>query len=258
MGKFGITENGDPSMNPDWVQNIYDKDGSILITKKLTPWFKTTVMALSYLPIILHVSCTGYGGTVLEPHLDSYQDTIANIRELIDLSFPAERIVLRVDPIIPTEKGIKLFVSVIEYAKEICPEIKRVRLSVMDMYPHVRERFKKAGLPCPYGNNFQASPEMFKTVNEQIEKLKEKYPEVSFETCAETKLPAAKAVGCVSKQDYEILGVALPDESKKGQRKTCLCLGDKTDLLPFEWNKTGYNHCYGCLYCYWQTEKDKE
>lgn len=36
------------------------------------------------------------------------------------------------------------------------------------------------------------------------------------------------------------------------------CVGSKKDLLKFKYNETGYNHCYGCLYCYWKTEKDKE
>ena len=33
---FGITENGDASMNYDWMEKCYTMDGTILITKKLT------------------------------------------------------------------------------------------------------------------------------------------------------------------------------------------------------------------------------
>ena len=33
---FGITENGDASMNYEWVEKLNDVDGAILITKKLT------------------------------------------------------------------------------------------------------------------------------------------------------------------------------------------------------------------------------
>ena len=75
---------------------------------------------------------------------------------------------------------------------------------------------------------------------------------------AETKLPAAEAVGCVSHKEYEILGLPKPENTRKGQRKNCLCIAEKKDMLPFKYNQTGYNHCYGCLYCYWQTEKDRE
>jgi hypothetical protein len=126
------------------------------------------------------------------------------------------------------------------------------------MYPHVRKRFRDAGIPCPYGDHyFQASPAMFRDLNIKIMELKREFPELSFESCAETKLPATKAVGCVSPEDYKILGLEAPrEETYKKQRTNCLCLGEKKDLLTFKYNETGYNHCYGCLYCYWKTESD--
>lgn len=253
---FGITENGDASMNYEWVDGLSTMDGAILITKKLTPKFQNLVLNNMHRPIILHVSCTGYGGSVLEPHLDPYPDTIIGIRSLLNRGFPADRIVLRVDPIIPTQKGIKLFRDVVSTAQEVIPEITRIRISVMDMYPHVRKRFIEHKLPCPYGDSFKASPEMFKALNSAIEELKNQFPALIFETCAEGDLPAANAVGCVSANDYKVLGLPEPDNTRKGQRKGCLCLGDKKDLLTFQYNKTGYNHCYGCLYCYWRTEQD--
>lgn len=257
---FGITENGDASLNYDWESNMLEMDGSILITKKLTATFKNKVIEYIHRPFIIHVSCTGYGGTVLEPNLDPYQTTIDSIWSLIRYAgFPAERIVLRIDPIIPTAKGIQVFENVVRYAREKIPEVNRIRVSVMDMYPHVRKRFQKAGLPCPYGNHyFQASPAMFRDLNAKIVELKKEFSDLSFESCCETKLPATTATGCVSARDYEILGLEKPDESRKGQRTNCMCLGDKKDMLEFKYNETGYNHCYGCLYCYWQTEKDRD
>ena len=255
---FGITENGDASMNYEWETNIHGMDGAILITKKLTAVFKNKVIEHINLPFIIHVSCTGYGGTKLEPHLDPYQKTIDEIYNLIHYAgFPAERVVLRIDPIIPTERGIDLFEEVVTYARNKVPEINRIRVSVLDMYPHVRERFKKAGICCPYGDNFQASNASFNALNKRIEFLKSEYPELSFESCCETKLPAATPTGCVSVKDYEVLGLEKPEDTRKGQRKDCLCIGDKKDMLKFKYNETGYNHCYGCLYCYWKTEKDQ-
>ena len=254
---FGITENGDASMNYDWESKMLEMDGSILITKKLTATFKNKVIEYMHRPFIIHVSCTGYGGTVLEPNLPRFTDTINEIYNLIHYAgFPANRIVLRIDPIIPTGKGIKTFEAVLRYARERIPEVTRVRISVLDMYPHVRKRFEAKSIPCPYGDSFQATDFMFQNLNYKIEDLKKEFPEISFESCAETKIPAATAVGCVSEKDYEILGVPTPEKSRKGQRKGCLCLGDKKDLLTFKYQQTGYNHCYGCLYCYWQTEKD--
>jgi hypothetical protein len=255
---FGITENGDASVNYDWESTMLEMDGSILITKKLTATFKNKVIEYIHRPFIIHVSCTGYGKTVLEPNLDTFQDTICHIRDLINCGFPAERIVLRIDPIIPTGKGIKTFEAVVRYARDVIPEVTRIRMSVMDMYPHVRKRFEQKNISCPYGNSFQATDWMFKNLNLKIEDLKKEFPELSFESCCETKLLATVSTGCVSDKDYEILGIEKPDDSKRGQRKNCLCVGTKKDLLKFKYNETGYNHCYGCLYCYWRTEKDKE
>jgi hypothetical protein len=255
---FGITENGDASINYEWVEKIDEMDGTILITKKITPVFKSKVLEYKNKPIILHISCTGFGGTVLEPRLDNFQTTITHIRDLLNNGFLAERIVLRIDPIIPTGKDIKTFEAVVRFAREVIPEVSRIRISVMDMYPHVRKRFKDNGIECPYADGFQAPDFMFKNLNWKIEELKREFPELSFESCAETKIPAATPAGCVSPKDYQILGLSEPDDSKRGQRKNCLCLGDKKDLLTFKYNKTGYNHCYGCLYCYWQTESDKK
>lgn len=254
---FGITENGDASVNYEWESELHSMDGAILITKKLTPTFKNKVIEYVHKPFIIHASCTGYGGTVLEPNLPTYVDTINEIYNLIHYAgFPANRIVLRIDPIIPTEKGIRLFQTVVAYAHERIPEVNRIRVSVMDMYPHVRKRFEAAGIPCPYGENFQASSQMFKELNNKIEELKIAYPELSFESCCEKNIPAATPAGCVSPKDYEILGLQKPDDTLKGQRKGCLCVGDKKDMLRYKYNATGYNHCYGCLYCYWKTEKD--
>lgn len=258
---FGITENGDASLNYEWLEKIDEMDSSILITKKLTSIFKNQVIEFKdRYKFILHVSCTGYGKTVLEPNLDPYQVTIDHIWSLIhDGGFPAERIVLRIDPIIPTQKGIKVFENVVLYAREKIPEVTRIRVSVMDAYPHVRERFKKAGLPCPYGDyRFIAPDYMFCDLDLKIAAMKNKFPKLSFESCCEVKLPATTATGCVSDKDYKILGLEKPKESRKGQRKDCLCVGSKKDMLTFKYNETGYNHCYGCLYCYWKTEKDNE
>ena len=255
---FGITENGDASVNYEWETELHNMDGAILITKKLTPTFKNKVIEYLHKPFIIHVSCTGYGGTVLEPNLPTYIDTINEIYNLIHYAgFPANRIVLRIDPVIPTAKGIALFNTVVSYARERIPEVKRIRVSVMDMYPHVRKRFEATGIHCPYGDNFQASSQMFKSLNDAITQLKQMYPELSFESCCEKNLPAATPTGCVSSKDYEILGLAAPDNALKGQRKGCLCVGDKKDMLKYKYNATGYNHCYGCLYCYWKTEKDE-
>lgn len=255
MKGFGITEAGDASVDYDWEEKLDNVDGTILITKKLTEVFIESVLEKKDKPIIIHVSCTGYGKTPLEPACPKFLYTIGKMRSLIDRGWPSDRLVLRVDPIIPTPMGIARFEAVVKAAHDIIPEVKRVRVSVLDMYPHVRERFIKKGLALPYGDNFQASESQFAALNESIEKLRDKY-HLQIESCAEKMLPATEQVGCVSEKDFNILEIPFEEVTGKKQRKSCLCSGNKKELLDYKWNKTGYNHCYGCLYCYWKTEAD--
>ena len=49
---FGITENGDASMNYEWESAMLEMDGSILITKKLTPTFKNKVIEHMHRPFM--------------------------------------------------------------------------------------------------------------------------------------------------------------------------------------------------------------
>ena len=65
--------------------------------------------------------------------------------KLIREGFPVERIVLRIDPIIPTPGGIKLASRVLDLGIEEY-RITQYRISVIDPFPHVRERFVQAGI----------------------------------------------------------------------------------------------------------------
>lgn len=201
---FGITETGDASINYEWVEKISEVDGCILITKKLTNKFINTVLPLKNKKIILHISCTGYGQTVLEPNCPKYEDTISKIKFLIDNGWKATQIVLRIDPIIPTKKGILLFESIVKMAREIIPEVTRIRISVLDMYKHVQKRFKNHELPILYNNYFSASKTEFEALDIKIQELKGLYPSIHIESCAEIKLPHSEALGCVSERDFEI------------------------------------------------------
>ena len=53
-----------------------------------------------------------------------------------------------------------------------------------------------------------------------------------FESCAEENVPSHHRIGCISKRDLDILGLELDEDcGKSNQRRLCLCLGCKTELL---------------------------
>ena len=179
---------------------------------------------------IFHATITGFGGSMAEPGAPKYQDALQGIQTLIDKGFPAEQIVLRIDPIIPTDKGINLAKVVLQQ----CPEnIQRIRFSFIDGYKNI-----KGYLPW---NSFHAPQEQQMKAMEMLYELQGNR---SLEACGEPQLK--ENMGCISPKDYEILGLPVPAPSLKGQRKGCLCLGNKQEIL------TKPQKCpNGCIYCYY-------
>ncbi len=272
--KIGITEAGDPAFDYSWVAKMEDMDMGILITKNITDKFIEEILKVKN-KVVLHATCTGYGGTVLEKNVPDYKWQLDQVKKLISMGFPREQIVIRVDPVIPTYKGFGNLLKVVSY---IHNDVKRFRVSVLDNYKHVQERFQKNGLPVLYGGNFQASREEFDNMDSVLRQLRNNYG-VTFESCAEMYLTEAEKVGCVSQKDLDLFGLKQDTTELKGQRKTCLCIAGKTEMLTHKrygkCKKFGIddslggscgvgNNCktcehhevYGCrnacLYCYWR------
>ena len=252
MLKIGITESGDASLKYDWTKNINNVQGAIIITKNITDKFIKEILEHKQ-KCILHCTCTGYGGTKLEPKVPNYKTQIKQLLKLINAGFPVNQVVIRIDPIIPTQKGLKVAQNVFEYAIQNIPEISRFRVSLLDMYPHVQKRFLDVFKKVPY-TTFHAPKYMQVNADKLFKYILEKYPQIEIESCAEKELSIPKKTGCVSSQDLSILNIEQPNELRlKFNRQSCLCIANKTELLQHKPNQTGYTHCYGCLYCYWKT-----
>lgn len=242
MIKFGITEAGDAGLDFSWADKLLE--GNIIITKHLT--VKNTKLIDLLLEnkdrIILHVTCTGYGGTRMEPNVPDVVDVHLGVLNLIQQGFPVDHIVLRTDPIIPTKNGLNRVKGVWDYFSDT--NISRVRYSIIDMYPHTKERIFKEYGKLPF-EGFKAPQYMINNLLNAMEKFRHAPYCYSFEACAED-LP--DRIGCISKKDYEILGLDTSTIKEGGfQRKTCACCAGKTELLS---NK---KRCpSGCLYCYWR------
>lgn len=240
---IGTTETGDAGLDLSWTAKIDRVDGALLITKQVTDAFIQAVLPFSG-KVVVHATCTGYGGTVLEPHVPPYSWQLAQVRRLLAEGFPPQQVVVRIDPIIPTARGLSRASAVVD---GICDVVSQFRISVLDMYPHVRERFLRARLPLPYGNRFSASNEQFALVDDWLLQQREKG---RFSCCAEPKLQHCVQEGCVSESMLHLLGLRLDRMYGTGfQRRTCTCLGCKRQLLA----KKG-RCAHGCLYCYWKDE----
>lgn len=248
--KIGITERGDAGLNLEWKSKLKDLDGLVLITKNLNPLFRSSVIEVSKtVPTIVHATITGWGGTYLEPNVPSYIDSIQNLRLLINSGFSAENCVLRIDPIIPTDQGLKLFDEVVDCVMKY-DELKqiRVRISILDEYFHVQKRLIDSGHP-PFYSSFYPSRDQILSFKGRINYWGQKG--LVFETCAEPYLTSPYIIkrGCISLEDIHRMGLKEDDSNlyvNPQNRKGCLCLSCKTELL------TQRKRCpHQCLYCYW-------
>lgn len=249
--KIGVTEAGDAGLDLSWGEKLSPVDGAVLVTKRITPDFSD--LALKHKDkLIIHATFTGYGGTVLEPCVPSPHEEFDAIMRLVKNGFPKERVVIRVDPIIPTVKGTRTALSAMETFME--QGFSRYRISVIDMYPHVRERFKQAGLPLPYGEGFSPNKEQLARVDEMVGIAKACWADqhstpLRVESCAEPGLSEPIACGCVSAYDLALLGLSGDEEPDSAgyQRRNCMCYSGKTELLQHR------QQCpHSCLYCYWK------
>lgn len=153
--KIGVTEAGDAGVDLSWIERLDSVDAAVLITKRVSQDFLDA--ALEYKDrLIIHTTITGYGHSVLEPNVPTPYEEFAAIMELVKVGFPMEKIVVRVDPIIPTAKGLSVaYRTMVPFMEMGFP---RYRVSVIDMYPHVRNRFKEAGLPLPFSYDSEGKP----------------------------------------------------------------------------------------------------
>ena len=250
--KIGMTECGfDPGIDMAWRDSIKNADGAILITKHITDKFISAVIEENKnVPIIVHATTTGWGGTVVEPNVPKYTEQLDQLKKLIDTGFPTNRIVLRIDPIIPSNGGMTRLQNVLNTAilMKLIPGI-RIRISVMDNYPHVNKRFLAHGIKPMYNGERYAPDEVFDSLKKILTPYGEK--DIIFEVCAEPKLiglDCIKQIGCLSNTDLESMGLPLyTGGTKCQQRKECLCLPLKFQLIK------KFTPCpHKCLYCYWQ------
>lgn len=264
MLKIGITEAGDAALHmKEWVAKVSGCDGIVLITKNLTGGLQEKIMELytsGYKNIVVHATCTGHGGSMIEPNVPNYCTQLEHFFELVAGGFPVTHMVLRLDPIIPSTEGLAVAGDVLEEfcrlktANHVLSKV-RCRVSIVDDYPHVKERFTKSNLATlyPYDSKYPSWSQM-RDVAELLSRFREEFV---FETCAEDGLTSALIkkgmsdgpVGCVSEKELALFRLE-PDPQmtvNPQSRCGCHCLSCKTELLS---NKKRCAH--KCLYCYWK------
>lgn len=251
---IGITERGDAGIDFSWIKQIQTNpaiQGAILITKNCNEQFQNEVMNLHQngYPLLVHATCTGFGGTQLEPNVPAYPIQLKQLQNLIAKGFPKEQCVLRIDPIFPTPNGIKMAKAVLDEAIQLklLPGL-RIRISIYDEYKHIIPRYRTIGFDAIYPNHSFYAPKQW-ILNAKAMLMQ--YPFI-YECCAEPNLIDGTQFllqGCISIQDLKIL--QLYDQQtftvNPQNRSGCACLSCKRELLT-----TKHPCKHQCLYCFWK------
>ena len=273
MFKIATTETYDPTLCIDeWIKRDREFDFLLYITKVLNSRIiniltdEKSLWAWMNKPSVLHLTVTGWGGTDIEPNVDFPVNVFQKAMKLIEAGFPKERIVARIDPLIPTWLGTSKLYYMTDMA--LAAGISRIRSSVLQLYPHSADRLKESEewpeIEKIYKGNFWPDIDInlkVKTFRESVPSIIEEcrktakkewgIENVYFESCA-TKLLADcgfENIGCMSERDLIINGLN-PDElniPKGNQRSNCMCLM-KHQLIPGGYKRGRCPH--KCAYCY--------
>lgn len=271
--KIGVTERGDAGRDYGWYDKClnHEIDGAILITKSITTGMGQRVLGLlnKNFPMIIHVGCTGWGGTWLEPGAFTPDQQLDAAKALVDHGFPASHLVIRTDPIIPTDEGLARTLQVLEGAwnrKLITDENDaRLRFSILDEYRHVKQRLISIGHQPFYGpTDFQCSKNDKQRTRATLadwrtgKVIQTGLDLPKFHSCGEDPdIIAANdqyadcfaVSGCISNDDLAIMGLPTitGDATNPQGRQFCRCLTCKTELLDRK------HPCRNaCQYCYWR------
>ena len=115
--RIGTTENGDAGLDLSWTGRMAQVDGAVLTSRSLNPEFASALLRYRN-SVVLHIAMSGYGYSVLEPRVPKFESLTTDLCQLVEQGFPADHVVIRVDPIVPTEKGLMRSLEVMEHLME--------------------------------------------------------------------------------------------------------------------------------------------
>ena len=239
MNEIGVIERLEPSFDFSWVKNL--KDINIISSKNLTDSL-IDILLNNKSKIIYHHNVTGFGGTSIEPGIYSIEESKKQVNKLINRGFSLDQIVLRIHPIIPTQKGLDKFEEVLESYKDTY--IKRVRLGFLVTWDrdksneHFTKMLKEEKFNCKV-----------QEINESLVlNIIRNRTDYEYETCIDTGSFMPYALSCASGKDIRVLKLAISINSSKGVLR---CPDNRVELLTLD----KHNPCPGrCAYCFYRAK----
>jgi hypothetical protein len=224
---------------PDRVHSI------VIWTKNPENLFKNRTLKLilnSYRQLYVHLTITGMGGGVFEPHIPSWQETVALLGPVVEMVKTPERISWRFDPILEVERDGKKYTNKDLFpllAEAIAPwGIKHCRISWVSPYKKAITRMSQQGWRL-----VQKTQDEKRAQGKDLEEVANELG-ITLHFCAVEGFPISRCI------DGEMLSRLHPDglgcsqKKAKGQRELCGC----TKSLDIGWYT---DRCRNeCMYCY--------
>jgi DNA repair photolyase len=195
-----------------------------------------------YDQIFLHLTVTGLGGSVLEPHAPPWTESIAALPRLVDLARGPERVRLRFDPLMEVETARGGVISNLDLLDEVVGAgarhgVKDVSTSWVTLYRKVSSRLRARGMSV-VDRDADGMKAVWDRVYAQAASLG-----VNLHACC---VPGQARSRCVDGELLSALhprGLACSTKRAADQRPLCGC----TESFDVGW----YKSCpTGCLYCY--------
>ena len=215
-----------------WTKNPFN----ILYNDKLRSQLQ------KYNQLILHLSITGLGGTLLEPKVPKPEKIFSLLPQLSDFFEGSERIIVRFDPVVHMQMPDGSYVCNLAFFDSLAPilshnDIKQVVTSWVHIYGKVAKRLEKFGIKV-----IDITKEKQRQEGEWLKERARDYG-IQLQGCC---VPSWPRSSCIDGQLYNQLhpqGSVTSTKRAAGQRKLCGC----TKSLDIGW----YHACiHGCVYCY--------
>lgn len=175
---------------------------------------------------VLHVLCSGLGGTAFEPGIPPMGETIATVEALVDAGFSPYHVVLCLAPILMNSKGCEWVRRTLDSFQDT--GIMRVRYSMLRMDADKEERFRQRfrRVPLIEMNQDRAS--------EELHRVLEDFSIYTFEpTYGEQRVPV------VSIKDLHVIGI-----------RSSGIITDERGSLPYRVIGGKGKQCVAnCVYC---------
>ncbi len=196
----------------------------------------------NYRQIFVHLTITGMGAGEFEPMTSPWEETVAMIRPLVDLTGDPRRIAWRFDPILEAESSKETYgnfalfptlaSAIASFGIETC------RVSWVSPYRKVVARLAKKGWRLK-----SRDPETRKKQAEELETIASRNGMRVF-FCSMEGFPVSKCIDGAFLSDIHPDRLSASRERAKGQRPLCGC----TESLDIGWYSLRCRQ--GCLYCY--------